>query len=450
MDTPTPVFTVEGAGTSYVHPVGLAMLLICGMLLMFLPRKYALFPFAVMICFVSARQCIAFAGFNLYFARFMILVFGTARLIIRRDAASIKFNSLDCLVVAYGVLYFVCGALNWGFAPNDMKTRSGYVVEGVGTYLLCRVLIQSVDEAKEVIRQIAIIACVTAVLFGIEHLTRRNLFAIFGGVPDITAEREGRLRCQGAFGHPIIAGVFWAVMLPLLIGGCLDRWRGRWIYGLGALASLSIIVLSASSTPILGAAVAIAGWAMFRFRAHSRRAFWAFVALLVVLHLVMNAPVWSLIQRINITSGNSGYHRYILVDGLITHFHEWWFLGSRVGTAHWGHYTFDTSNHYVAAAVGGGSSTLLVLVLIIAQSITAAGRVSKSLPRLGWGIGVSSAVNAVCFLGIAIWGQMHFAWALPIALASSLRSAQCDFAPSVSSMSSAIRGPRIAVRTACA
>ena len=40
--------------------------------------------------------------------------------------------------------------------------------------------------------------------------------AAMGGVPEITVVREGRLRCQGAFAHPILAGCFWAEQLPLI------------------------------------------------------------------------------------------------------------------------------------------------------------------------------------------------------------------------------------------
>lgn len=414
-------FGVEGAGSTVLHPVGLVMLLLCGGLFVGLPRRYALWAFLVLICFVSSRQAIAIAGFNLYFPRFMVLVFGLfGRGILRGELGSVRLNRLDWLVLSYGLLYFACGAVNWDFLPSEMKTRSGYVSEIIGTYFVFRMLIHDREDAVEVIRGLAIVSLPLLGFFLFEHQTGRNLFSVFGGVPEITAVRDGRLRSQGAFGHPILAGVFWAAMLPLIIAGALEISRSKVVFKAGVVASLGIVGLTASSTPVLGVAAGLGGWACFRLRRYSKQVFPALGVLIVVLHLVMKAPVWSLIQRINVTSGNSGYHRYILVDGFITHMSEWWLIGSRLGTDHWGHFTFDTANQFVAVGVAAGTITLLVFFAIIWVAMSATGRIEAISPHLAWGVGVSVFVLAVCFFGISIWGQLHFAWSLPIAIAGSL------------------------------
>ena len=54
---------------------------------------------------------------------------------------------------------------------------------------------------------------------------------------------------------------------------------------------------------------------------------WGVTICLIGLQLVMKAPVWALIQRINLVGGNSGYHRYELVNQAILHFREWWLVG---------------------------------------------------------------------------------------------------------------------------
>ena len=56
----------------------------------------------------------------------------------------------------------------------------------------------------------------TAIIFLNEARTGRNLFAAFGGVPSLTDMREGKLRCSGAFGNSILAGCFWASLIPLM------------------------------------------------------------------------------------------------------------------------------------------------------------------------------------------------------------------------------------------
>lgn len=413
-------FAVEGAGTTVVHPVGLCMLLLCGILLISLPRRYALLPFIILVCFVSSRQCIAIAGFNLYFARFMVLIFGTARVLMRGEAWTVRWNRLDILVVSYGLVYFGAGALNWGFSPSELKTRSGYIVEVVGTYLLCRLLIRDRNDVRSVVVCLSLVACVLLGFFVLENRTGRNLFSLFGGVPDITPTREGRLRCQGAFGHPILAGVFWASMVPTMLFVFLAGDRFRLLALAGVLSSIGLVVLTASSTPLLALAAGLGGWMFFPFRRQTRRLFACGCIALLGLHLVMKAPVWSLIQRIDVTTGNSGYHRYMLVDGFISHFHEWWALGSRVGTAHWGVYTFDTANQFVAVGAASGLITLTIFIAIVISAMNRAGKIAQVDAKLGWSIGVTVFALIVSFLGISIWGQAHFAWSFPLAMAASL------------------------------
>ena len=420
MPDPTHYFVIEGAGSTFVHPLGMAMLLVCGVFLVVLPRRYALWAFVALLCFVSARQAVAIWGFNLYFPRFMILVFGVVRVLVRNELTTMRLNRLDWLVIAFAILYMLSGAINWNFSDTVLKTRSGYVSEVFGTYFLCRILVRDIEDLRSVAMGLALVSLPLLAFFILENQTGRNVFAVFGGVPEITQERGGRLRCQGAFGHPILAGVFWAALLPLLIAGALEQSRRRWLFVAGGFAATAIVILSASSTPALGLATALVGWACFRLRRYARYAFMALGCMLVFLHLIMKAPVWSLIQRIDVTTGNSGYHRYILVDGFLTHMNEWWAFGSRVGTEHWGHFTFDTANQFVSIGVAGGLATLLVFIAIIVVSMNAAGRMATHHALWGWATGVSVFTLVVCFFGISIWGQLHFAWSLPLAIAGSL------------------------------
>src|SRR5690606_13159632 len=130
------------------------------------------------------------------------------------------------------------------------------------------------------------------------------------------------------------AGVIWAAFLPLLIYGLLRIKERRVLMVAGVISACVIIALTASSTPALGAVTAVIGMALFPLRRYARYGFIGLGLLLVLLHIVMEAPVWHLIVRINVTGGNSGWHRFVLIDGFIKHWNEWWFLGTRMGTAH--------------------------------------------------------------------------------------------------------------------
>lgn len=420
----TNVFVVEGAGTTVVHPLGLLMLLLCGTLLFSLPRRHALWAFIALTCLVSSRQCIAVFGINLYFARVMVLFFGTLRVLVRNELAGLRFSAVDWVMVVYAAWYLLAGALSWGLDSTDVKTRSGYLVEVLGMYLLMRAMIRDVADLRSAIACVAVAALPVAGFFFLEFLTARNVFAIFGGVPAVTATRDGRLRCQGAFAHPILAGVVWASLLPLLIYGVVNMPRHRPLMVTASLGAIWIVILTASSTPLLGLVVTPIGVLTYRWRSQARSWFVAAGVLLFVLHLCMKAPVWSLIQRIDLTSGNSGYHRYILVDGFIRHWYEWWLLGSTRGTAHWGHYTFDAANHYVAVGINAGVIGLGLFIALIALALMRSGRIGRQDSRLGWTLGVCIMVHCVCFIGISIWGQLHFAWNLPLAAIGSLSQSE--------------------------
>lgn len=413
-------FQVDGVGETVLHPLGLLLLLLCGVLLVVVPRKYATWPLIVLVCFVSGRQCVAIAGVNLYLIRVMVLFFGTARLVVKNELGKSPFTTLDWCVIGYGVLYWLTGAVNWGFSLAEIKNRTGNLIEMVGLYLLFRALIQTKEDGVSVIRGLALISIPICFFFVVEQFTGRNVFSIFGGVHEFTDIREGRLRSQGAFSHSIIAGVFWASFLPLMIYQAVVSKKQRYFYVLVCLCLCIIVVTTASSTPLLGMIAAFAGMALYPYRRFTRLALALGACMLVVLQVVMRGSVWGLIARIDLIGGNSAYHRYLLIDGFITHAHEWFVMGSRVGSAHWGHFTYDPANHYVVVGLLGGFPTLLMLFAIIGQSFLATERTTKRDPLLGWAIGMSIAVQCLCFFGISIWGQMHFCWSLLLALAGSM------------------------------
>ena len=420
MTEPIHYFVTEGLGETVVHPLGLAVLLVCGFLFLQLPRRYALWPFIAMVCFVSSRQCVAVGTFNIYFTRLFYLFLLPARILFHGEDRRFRLNAMDWTIIAYGLAQFALGSLNWDFNPIEMKMRSGFLVDILGSYFIFRVLIRDIEDVPSVIRGLAVVSIPLLAFLLLEFATGRNLFSVFGGVPEITGVREGRLRCQGAFGHPILAGTIWASFLPLFIYGALKMGRHRGLMVAGCCSALGIVYLSASSTPVMGVIVVLAGWAMYRFRAYARIGFASAAVLLVALHMVMKAPVWHLIARMNVTGGDSGWHRFVVIDGFINHWEEWWFLGSKVGTAHWGHFTFDTANQFVNAGVQSGVFVLGIFVAIIVLALLGAGRIGRKSPFLGWMLGVSIAVHCLCFLGISIWGQIHVAWSLPLAMVGSL------------------------------
>jgi len=61
---------------------------------------------------------------------------------------------------------------------------------------------------------------------------------------------------------------------------------------------------------------------------------------LVGLHLVMHGPVWSIVEKIDLTGSSSSYHRYMLIDNWVRHFGDWWFIGTK-DNGSWGFDMWD-------------------------------------------------------------------------------------------------------------
>jgi hypothetical protein len=149
----------------------------------------------------------------------------------------------------------------------------------------------------------------------------------------------------------------------------------------------------------------------------------------------MKAPVWALIQRIDIVGGSSGWHRFQLIDQAITHFWDWWLFGTRNPTA-WGDYMGDVSDAYISAAVNGGLLTLLSFLAILWQGFrrlgiarkAAAGR-DRRLELLLWGFGASLFSNFTAFVGIWYFDQSSLIWYVLLAMICAITSTASVLAP---------------------
>jgi len=152
---------------------------------------------------------------------------------------------------------------------------------------------------------------------------------------------------------------------------------------------------------------------------------WAIAITLVALHLVMRAPVWHLISRIDLTGSSSSYHRYELLNQCILHFREWFLIGTK-NYANWDWSMYDLSNQYVAVADPSGLIPLLCLIAMIVFGFKYLGRARKAVEGdrqqelFIWAIGASLFANVVAFFGIAYFDQTVIAWYALLAVISAV------------------------------
>ena len=253
----------------------------------------------------------------------ILIVAYFARVMIRGEFRSIGWNRLDTAML----LWSICGTAVTSLAHGSLPVlvnRLGWSFDMLGIYFIGRFLIRSWSDVKFVASALAVLSLPVAILFAVEWATAHNIFSIFGGVPAETVVRAGRLRCQGAFAHPILAGTFWAACLPLIWTLRKDK---NFLMRLGTIGCLFIVAACSSSTPILSVLVAVTGVALFPWRRHRTKMWVGLFVLLMSLHAVMKAPVWSLMARVDLTGGSTGWHRYQLFDAFVKNFSKWYLLG---------------------------------------------------------------------------------------------------------------------------
>jgi hypothetical protein len=425
-----------GVAETVLQPVVLLVILIAGALICFGPRRKAIVPFLSAALLIPIDQVILIGSLHFPMLR-VIALFGIFRIL--KDKISLKspifsggINRVDQAVIAFAVVTVVNAVL--------LFQQSAAAIGGIGdlytifgVYFLLRYLIQDQADILRALRTLAYIACFVALVMLSEVATGRNPYAWLGGAhaADYASLvlRDDRFRAQAGFAHSILAGTFGAVLVPLFVA---LWWKGREhrrIAVAGIIAATVIVLTSNSSTPVLAYVAGVLALAMWPLRDQMRIIRWGIVATLVALHLVMKAPVWNLIARIDIAGGSSGYHRYMLIDQCIRHFGDWWLVGVK-DTSVWGWDMWDTANQYVGVCDGSG---LLPFILFLAILVYGFKYLKKARLNAGsnrqaalfvWAIGAALFSHVVAFFGISYWDQTMVGWYALLAMISALHVTQ--------------------------
>jgi len=130
--------------------------------------------------------------------------------------------------------------------------------------------------------------------------------------------------------------------------------------------------------------------------------------------MVMKAPVWHLISRIDISGGSSSYHRFELVNQFILHFKDWWLLGVKYN-GHWGWDMWDTANQYVNIGENSGLVPFILFLAVIVYGFKFVGaarkRATDSKEALFlWALGSALFAHVVAFFGISYFDQTIVGW----------------------------------------
>lgn len=416
--------------------IGIVFLILNSILLISLPRQWAPLPLLVCACYMPLAQGIKLGPFHFTIFR-IILAFGLARIVIRGERLMGGINKLDRIIIIWG-----CWALVSSFFHADISSafifRTGLVYNVCALYFLLRVFCQSMEDVVGFCRITAILLAPVALEMLCEKLTAHNFFSVFGGVAAMPAIREGHIRAQGPFAHAILAGTVGAVCLPLMVG----VWRQCLKTSLLGIFACSIMVFSSrSSGPLMSAFAAIGALFMWRFRYNMRAVRWMAVLGYIGLDLVMKAPAYYLLARVDLAGGSTGWHRAELINSAIRHLNEWWLSGTDY-TRHWmptgvswsPDHT-DITNHYLQMGVLGGLPLMFLFIAILAKGFSTVGQLlqfPEDLPQgsrfLFWSFGASVFANAATSISVSFFDQSFVFLYLPLAVIGSVFSEAIGYA----------------------
>tara|TARA_Y100000589_G_scaffold332108_1_gene389354 strand:- start:1221 stop:2636 length:1416 start_codon:yes stop_codon:yes gene_type:complete len=396
-------------GSNFIHPLAGCVFVVSFIWSFFAPRRYLLWPIIMIACLISPAQRFAVMGLDFHFLRaisFVMLI----RVLVFRDLKDVRFGKADAFVVGLMLTIILCTLVRAGF--NPALSACGKIIEPFSLYFVGRALVRTLDDVRYMLVGVSLIGIPVAISFTVEQYTRYNFFSVFGGIPEMTVIRDGKLRSQGSFVHPITAGVFWASFSPLFISQILTKHKSFLILIIGWVGFAVCIVcalMTNSSTSIAGLLIGLAGWCFYRFRNNLRTIFWFCVFVGAFLHFGSQSGLHGLIfTRISFVSGSTGYHRYMLFEGLLNNAQKWFLMGTN--DRMFNRSFIDICNHYVLVALDGGIVALTLQIAIIIMAFKAVGRALKassdrSDSLLIFGLGVAFLTAIASFTAVSSMGE---------------------------------------------
>ena len=407
-----------GASETILHPLVLVAMLIAMALIIFLPRKYLIWPFLVMAFLVPLGQSILLGGLHFFVIRIIILTVAArmfATMLTSPDGIfGNRLGALDVLFLLWAFFRAMAGALVFSFNSGALIYQGGFLLDAIGGFFVLRYLIADEEDIYRAIRVFATISIIIAGCMVFERFHQVNLFGLLGGVRAVPEVRGGSVRAEGPFQHELLAGTFAATLFPLFFL-LWKSGKSRLLGVLAAFAAIVMVMTSHSSTPVLALGAGLLALCAWPLRRHLRVVRWAFVLVLLALNMVMKAPVWFLIARIDIVGGSSGYHRAMLVNDFILHFRDWWLMGT-TENARWGSTMWDLCNQYVAEGQLGGLATFLCFLAMIYICFRRIGNARQAVEGdrnkewFFWILGSTLFSHVVGFFGISYFDQTRDSW----------------------------------------
>src|SRR5579864_1487582 len=407
-----------GASDTILHPVVLIAMLVAIALIFLLPRKYVILPVLSTTFLIPLGQEILIGGLHFFVFRIIVLTLAVRMLASMFSSPEGVFGdrlgALDLVFLLWALFRALAGAMTFSFNAGALVYQAGFLLDAIGGFFVLRYLIRDDEDIFRALRAMAAISIIISGCMLLEKVHQVNVFGVLGGVRAAPEVRGGSIRSQGPFQHELLAGTFGATLLPLFFL-LWKSGKGKLLGICGMMAATVIVLTSASSTPVLaygGAVIGICAWPLRRVMRPVR---WGIVAALLILNMIMKAPVWFIIQHIDIVGGSSGYHRAMLINDFIFHFRDWWLMGT-AENSRWGFNMWDLCNQYVAEGQLGGLATFICFIAMICMCFSKIGTARRAVEGdrdkewFFWLLGSALFSHVVAFFGISYFDQTRVSW----------------------------------------
>ena len=396
----------------------------------FAPRRWALLAILAGVFFLTQGHAVNLGGLAIHPIRFLVAA-ACARVLLRREITWSQLNRIDwTLLLAYNYTALIWTLQSSQFAAEQLA----FGLDPTLCYLALRGLLAKLEELRWVLRAFVFLLVPFTILVTLERLSGETAFAMVGANWALYV-REGIARCSGAFRHASLLGSIAAAFLAMYAGLWWGK-RDRQVALVGVGLCAVLVVLTNSGGPLTSALAAMAGWMLWPLRNRMRVVRYSMLAILVLLTLFMEAPIWYLPFKISLVVGGGGYHRGQLMESAWNDLSQWWLVGMELrDTLPWIPYAHgetggaDITNQFVVFGIKGGLAAMVLLILVLSRAFSDIGEKLKAVrlwsereranEALLWGLGVAIVVHAVSWLGIAYFDQSWVVWLLHVAAVSA-------------------------------
>lgn len=407
-------------------PLFLALTFVLAVAQLVLPKRLAFLPILIGAYHLGDVE---FMG-ELTPARLLILI-GIARALATGGIPFSFRNRIDLLFVLFCIFAMASAPFHNPPLFNPYIERVGLILNVMGGYLYGKAYFVPSFNFQTFATSLAFIITPLALSMTVEKVFAVNNYYHLGAATPGATIRNGETRAKGPFNHAILGGTAGAVSAPFFFA----IWKRRRKTAILGLISANAITIAANSSGPLSALLfsylVIYAWKYRRYTKHTEK---MIVASYIFFSLIMNRPVYYLMDSIDFTGGSTGWHRSRLIEQSITYLSEWWLAGTDY-TRHWmpsgvswnPDHT-DLTNYYLNIGVLGGLPLMLTLIAIIYSCFRFARRHNavadenekETASYAVWTMGAALAAHVLSCVSVSYFDQMFVLLYVLIAMFSNL------------------------------